>query len=90
MAARRSPGTKPPTAKEATHAAGVRAEKNESDIKAVLEAVTGMRQELGGKIHALDEKLSGQIEVVQDAVRTSSSDIKALRAEVRQLSTASR
>jgi uncharacterized coiled-coil protein SlyX len=60
-----------------------RAEQLESGFQGVLEAVTGMRQELGAEIRAVRTELSGQIVVLQDVVRTNSSDMKALRAEVR-------
>jgi hypothetical protein len=81
MVRRSSPGTKPSTAKEAAHAAGVRVEQMQSDIKGILEAVTGLGQELRGEMQALGAKLSGKIEDLEDVVRTNSADIKALRAE---------
>jgi Skp family chaperone for outer membrane proteins len=89
MAVRRSSATRPPTAKEAAHAAGVRVEQLQSDVRGVLEAVTGMRQELGGEIRALRTELSVKIEDLQDAVRTNSADIRKNSADIQQNSAAS-
>jgi len=93
MAGRRSSGTKQPTAKEIAHASGVRTEKVESDMKAVLEAVGGMREAMDERFRAVDDGLVAQARDIRDVrdamrtlstdVRTNSSDIKALRAEVR-------
>jgi hypothetical protein len=82
MVRRSSPGTKPPTAKEAAHAAGVRVEQLESSVKVILEAVTGLGQELRAEMQGLGAKLSGKIEDLEDVVRTNSADIKALRVEL--------
>jgi hypothetical protein len=83
---RRTPrGTKPPTAREAAHAAGVRAERLESGFQGVLEAVTSMRQELGAEIRAVRTELSGKIEDLQDAVRTNSADIRQNSADIKAM-----
>jgi chromosome segregation ATPase len=83
MVRRSSPGTKPPTAKEAAHAAGVRVEQMQSDIKGILEAVTGLGQELRAEMQALGTKLSGKIEDLEDVVRTNSADIRTNSADIR-------
>jgi len=90
MAVRRSPGTKPPTAKEVALAAGARVEQMQSDIKVILDEVTGIRRELTGEIRAVRTELSAKVDDLRDVVRTNSADIRqnsadirALRAEVR-------
>src|ERR1700722_14407141 len=83
MVRRSSPGTKPPTAKEAAPAAGVRVEQLESSVHVILEAVTGLGHELRGEMQALGTKLSGKIEDLEDVVRTNSADIRQNSADIR-------
>ena len=84
MVRRSSPGTKPPTAKQAAHAAGVRVDQLESSVHVILEAVTGLGQELRGEMQALGATLSGRIDNLEDAVRTNSADIRTNSADIRQ------
>jgi hypothetical protein len=70
-------------AKEAAHAAGVRVEQLESSVHVILEAVTGLGQELRGEMQALGTKLSGRIDNLEDAVRTNSADIRQNSADIR-------
>ena len=55
----------------------------QSDIKAILEEVTGIRQELGGEIRAVETRLSGEIQDLKDVVRTNSADIRQNSADIR-------
>jgi len=93
MAARRTADAKrAPSGAESARAFGVVLERLESQMGAVLEAVTTSSQRLDAKIDALGAHLSERISVLEQVVRQNSDDIRknsedilALRNEVARL-----
>jgi len=77
--------TKPPTLAESVRAQGVLLEQLGSRMELVLEAVTGSEKRLDAKIDALEARLSERIVVLEQVVRRSSEDIRAVREEVARL-----
>ena len=90
MGARRTTGARrAPSGAESARAFGVVLERIESQMTAVVEAVTSATQRLDAKIDALGAHLSERISVLEQVVRQNSLDIRqnsedilALRNEV--------
>jgi hypothetical protein len=69
---------------EIAHASGARSEKVESDMKAVLEAVNGMREAMDERFRAFDDRLAAQARDLRDVVRALSADVRENSADIRQ------
>jgi uncharacterized coiled-coil protein SlyX len=86
MAARRTTvARKASSGAETTRAVGVVLERIESQMGAVLEAVTSSSQRLDARIDALETRLSERISVLEQVVRQLSGHMSALGHEVARL-----
>jgi predicted RNase H-like nuclease (RuvC/YqgF family) len=85
MAAQRTTGaTKAPSAAASIRGFGVVLERIESQMTAVLEAVTSSSERLDARIDLLEARLSQRISALEDVVRQHSQRISALEDVVRQ------
>ena len=69
MVRRNTPGKKQPTDTETARTTKVLLEQLDSQMKTVLDAVTGAEQRLGAKLDALHARLTGRIDELLDFVR---------------------
>jgi len=83
MAAQRTTGAvRPPSVAASIRGFGVVLERMESQMSAVLEAVTSSSERLDTRIDALEARLSQRISALEDAVREHSERISCLEREV--------
>ena len=85
MGARRTTGARrAPSGAESARAFGVVLERIESQMTAVVEAVTSATQRLDAKIDALGAHLSERISVLEQVVRQNSLDIRQNSEDIRK------
>jgi chromosome segregation ATPase len=79
-----STAKRPSTRKAGARGRDVVLERIESQMQFVVEAVTGLREELVAKIDDLEARLSARISVLEEVVRQNSLDIKKNSEDIKK------